>query len=78
MEAANEAARRAVNGILAASESPTNLCRVWKLEEPKIFRFFQWLDRKRFHKGLPWMSVHADIIHRFRELHIFNKYVLKN
>jgi uncharacterized protein with NAD-binding domain and iron-sulfur cluster len=34
MEAANESARRAVNGILQDAESPSALCGVWPLEVP--------------------------------------------
>ena len=34
MEAANEAARRAVNAILDASGSDAEPCDVWKLHEP--------------------------------------------
>jgi uncharacterized protein with NAD-binding domain and iron-sulfur cluster len=34
MEAANEAARRAVNGILEASGSDAEPCDVWKLQQP--------------------------------------------
>ncbi|MGH2354917.1 MAG: hydroxysqualene dehydroxylase, partial [Chloroflexota bacterium] len=38
MEAANEAARRAVNGILAAAAAPAPPCRIWDLEEPAVFK----------------------------------------
>jgi uncharacterized protein with NAD-binding domain and iron-sulfur cluster len=34
MEGANEAGRRAVNGILEASGSPSERCQVWPLQEP--------------------------------------------
>ena len=37
MEGANEAARRAVNGILDATRSSARRCDVWKLAEPAIF-----------------------------------------
>src|SRR5204863_4805061 len=37
MEAANEAARRAVNGILKVSGSNALPCPVWDLHEPEIF-----------------------------------------
>jgi uncharacterized protein with NAD-binding domain and iron-sulfur cluster len=53
MEAANEAARRAVNGILAASGSRAPACRIWDLEEPAVFKPLQLLDRRRFERGLP-------------------------
>jgi uncharacterized protein with NAD-binding domain and iron-sulfur cluster len=53
MEAANEAARRAVNGILAASGAPAPPCRIWALEEPAVFKPLQLLDRRRLERGLP-------------------------
>ena len=54
MEAANEAARRAVNGILAASGSSASPCDVWQLHEPEIFAPWRELDRIRYGQGLPW------------------------
>src|SRR5215211_2476693 len=48
MEAANEAARRAVNGILAASGSAARPCAVWKLREPLAFAAARALDRVRW------------------------------
>jgi uncharacterized protein with NAD-binding domain and iron-sulfur cluster len=48
MEAANEAARRAVNGILEASGSTAGRCAVWKLEEPGVFAAARALDRVRW------------------------------
>ena len=53
MESANEAARRAVNGILAASGAAAAKCNVWELEEPAIFKPLQLLDRGRLERGLP-------------------------
>jgi uncharacterized protein with NAD-binding domain and iron-sulfur cluster len=53
MEAANEAARRAVNGILAAAGAPASPCRIWDLEEPAVFKPLQLLDRRRLERGLP-------------------------
>jgi uncharacterized protein with NAD-binding domain and iron-sulfur cluster len=53
MESANEAARRAVNGILAASGSSSPRCAVWKLDEPAVFKPLQALDRLRFQRGEP-------------------------
>jgi uncharacterized protein with NAD-binding domain and iron-sulfur cluster len=53
MEAANEAARRAVNGILAASGVAAPACRIWDLEEPAVFKPLQLLDRRRLERGLP-------------------------
>jgi len=54
MEAANEAARRAVNGILDAAGSGTPRCGVWDLYEPEIFAPWRELDLIRYVQGLPW------------------------
>jgi uncharacterized protein with NAD-binding domain and iron-sulfur cluster len=48
MEGANEAARRAVNGILDATGSTQPRCPVWKLGEPAIFAPARALDRLLF------------------------------
>jgi uncharacterized protein with NAD-binding domain and iron-sulfur cluster len=53
MEAANEAARRAVNGILDASGSAAERCKVWKLREPPLLAPFRALDRVRWRLGRP-------------------------
>jgi uncharacterized protein with NAD-binding domain and iron-sulfur cluster len=53
MEGANEAARRAVNGILHASGSSAPPCRIWKLAEPAIFAPARAIDRIRFKLGRP-------------------------
>ncbi len=53
MEAANEAARRAVNGILTATGSSAPLCTIWELEEPFIFAPLKRIDRELFERGLP-------------------------
>jgi uncharacterized protein with NAD-binding domain and iron-sulfur cluster len=64
MEAANEAARRAVNGILAASGSAARPCAVWKLREPLAFAAARALDRVRwklFHRpAKPPLKVTAE------------------
>lgn len=54
MEGANEAARRAVNGILRHSGSNEQPCELWKLHEPFELKYWRERDRKRFEKGLPW------------------------
>jgi uncharacterized protein with NAD-binding domain and iron-sulfur cluster len=54
MEAANEAARRAVNGIIEVSGSAAARCGVWDLYEPEIFAPWRELDFIRFTQGLPW------------------------
>jgi len=57
MEGANEAARRAVNGILDAVGSDSPRCAVWPMREPVIFAPFQALDRLRFRLGQPHLSL---------------------
>jgi uncharacterized protein with NAD-binding domain and iron-sulfur cluster len=52
MEAANEAARRAVNGILEASASTMPPCRIWRLHEPAIFAPLRAADKLRVKLGL--------------------------
>jgi uncharacterized protein with NAD-binding domain and iron-sulfur cluster len=54
MEAANEAARRAVNGIVRACGADVPLCEIWNLHEPEVFLPLRAYDRIRFRKGLPW------------------------
>jgi uncharacterized protein with NAD-binding domain and iron-sulfur cluster len=54
MEGANEAARRAVNGVLRAAGSDAEPCAIWKLQEPEAFLPFRAHDRIRYWKGLPW------------------------
>jgi uncharacterized protein with NAD-binding domain and iron-sulfur cluster len=56
MEGANEAARRAVNGILDVSGSAAAPCTVWNLHEPAILTPWRWIDRNRYRLGLPWNS----------------------
>jgi hypothetical protein len=54
MEAANEAARRAVNGILEHSGSDAPPCRLWDLHEPELLAPWRANDRVRYRQGLPW------------------------
>ena len=54
MEAANEAARRAVNGILEHSGSDAAPCRLWNLHEPELLEPWRANDRVRYRQGLPW------------------------
>jgi uncharacterized protein with NAD-binding domain and iron-sulfur cluster len=51
MEAANEAARRAVNGLLRASSSSAHPCRLWPRNEPELFAWARSRDRRRFRQG---------------------------
>ncbi|MCU1700133.1 MAG: polyprenyl synthetase [Mycobacterium sp.] len=51
MEGANEAARRAVNGILAKEGSPHQPCRVFELKEPIILAPFRFADAVQWRLG---------------------------
>ena len=53
MEAANEAARRAVNCLLAASGATAPPAQLWPLEEPEFLKPLQEIHRIRFGLGLP-------------------------
>jgi 15-cis-phytoene desaturase len=53
MEAANEAARRAVNCLLLASGSSAPPAQLWPFEEPAFLKPLQEIDRIRFALGLP-------------------------
>ncbi len=52
MEAANEAARRAVNCLLLSSRSSAPQAQLWPLEEAPFLKPFQEIDRIRFTLGL--------------------------
>src|SRR5438094_469908 len=54
MEGANEAARRAVNGILEHSGSSAPACRLWNLHEPELLAPWRAHDLVRYRQGLPW------------------------
>jgi 15-cis-phytoene desaturase len=56
MEAANEAARRAVNGILDHSGISAPHAPVWPMQEPAYFQPLIEYDRLRFRLGLPHAS----------------------
>jgi uncharacterized protein with NAD-binding domain and iron-sulfur cluster len=53
MESANEAARRATNGILDATGATAPRCEVWDLREPRLFAPLRELDRQLFRRGRP-------------------------
>lgn len=53
MEGANEAARRAVNGILDATGSTASRCQLWSLHEPPILAPLRALDRVRWELEWP-------------------------
>jgi len=54
MEGANEAARRAVNGVLDAVKFDGPRCELWELHEPDILAPWRLHDSARFKAGLPW------------------------
>jgi geranylgeranyl pyrophosphate synthase/uncharacterized protein with NAD-binding domain and iron-sulfur cluster len=54
MEAANEAARRAVNGVLDAAGFDGPRCDLWPLHEPDILAPWRLYDASRYERGLPW------------------------
>jgi len=68
MEAANEAARRAVNGILDAAGSGAARCAVWQLHEPEMFAPWRELDYIRYSQGLPWDDTLVRVGLSFTEL----------
>lgn len=53
MEGANEAARRAVNGILDAEGSSYRRCAVYALQEPRVLWPFRQIDRIRWRLRRP-------------------------
>jgi geranylgeranyl pyrophosphate synthase/uncharacterized protein with NAD-binding domain and iron-sulfur cluster len=54
MEAANEAARRAVNGVLDSTGYEGGGCSVWPLLDPPALAPLREYDAARFKLGLPW------------------------
>jgi 15-cis-phytoene desaturase len=62
MEAANEAARRAVNAILDESGVRMPPCRLWALHEPAWVKPWRWWDLYRYRNGLPWAAEFPDFV----------------
>jgi geranylgeranyl pyrophosphate synthase/uncharacterized protein with NAD-binding domain and iron-sulfur cluster len=54
MEGANEAARRAVNGILDAVKSDGARCDLWPIHEPEVLAPWRLHDAARYAASLPW------------------------
>jgi 15-cis-phytoene desaturase len=54
MEGANEAARRAVNGLIVASGAKAQPCGIWPLPIPEPLALWRARDRERYRRGLPW------------------------
>jgi uncharacterized protein with NAD-binding domain and iron-sulfur cluster len=74
MEGANEAARRAVNAILDATDSPGARCKLWELHEPWLLWPFRYYDKRRFKKGLPW---NEEFPWLFKLVHLFMQFIGK-
>ncbi|MEI6583442.1 MAG: FAD-dependent oxidoreductase [Chitinophagia bacterium] len=60
MEGANEAARRAVNGIIDATQSNLVKCPIQTLHEPFCFAPLKWYDQYRYNQGLNW-TLHSPL-----------------
>jgi hypothetical protein len=60
MEGANEAARRAVNGILQSQQSKRTPCALFSFEEPAVLAPFKAIDKHLFDLGLPHPSFLVD------------------
>jgi len=54
MEGANEAARRAVNGIIDASGAKVTYSKVYQLKRPWVLAPLRYADKIRYNRGLPW------------------------
>jgi geranylgeranyl diphosphate synthase, type II len=54
MEGANEAARRAVNGLLDVVGFAGSRCELWPIHEPEILQPWRLYDTARYQAGLPW------------------------
>ena len=61
MEGANEAARRAVNGLLDAVDFAGSRCELWPLHEPEILQPWRLYDAARYQAGLPWDNSLAQV-----------------
>jgi 15-cis-phytoene desaturase len=74
MEGANEAARRAVNSLLARSMSTARKCELWPLKEPAALDVWKRLDERLYQNGQPHLfellgirraAQAADLLRRF-------------
>ncbi|MDE3175034.1 MAG: polyprenyl synthetase family protein [Pseudomonadota bacterium] len=64
MEGANEAARRAVNGLLDREGFAGPRCEIWPLHEPELLAPWRLYDAERFRAGLPWDPTLVDVAAR--------------
>ena len=60
MEGANEAARRAVNGLLEAAASPAPRCELYELHRPLETAPWRWIDARRHRRGRPHLLDRPD------------------
>lgn len=56
MEGADEAARRATNHILKQCGSREKPCKLSRPRQPWWLKIFQWYDKWRWSRGLPWKN----------------------
>ena len=61
MEGANEAARRAVNGLLDRAGFDGPRCEIWPLHELELLAPWRLYDADRFRAGLPWDPTLVDV-----------------
>jgi hypothetical protein len=62
MEGANEAGRRAVNGVLEAAHSTGRPCEIFEFDEPAPFALFREIDKRLFDLGIPHPKAFVDPI----------------
>ena len=73
MEGANEAARRAVNGILDRSGSTAPRVPIWPFQEPEFFAPLIEYDRLRFRLGLPHAKFRGGIAVSLGNVRLFRR-----
>lgn len=69
MEGANEAARRAVNGILDRSQSTRPRCKIWPLQDVGgLFTLLRYIDRSKLRRAdLPAFNQATELINQLAE-----------
>ncbi|MBL9104900.1 MAG: FAD-dependent oxidoreductase [Myxococcales bacterium] len=67
-EGADEAGRRAANGVLAAANSDQPRVRLWPRAEPRILAPLRWLDHHRFVRGQIQLTLPDWLEHWVRRL----------
>jgi uncharacterized protein with NAD-binding domain and iron-sulfur cluster len=74
MEAANEAARRAVNAVLDRERSPLPRASLWPLEEPPMFAAWKRLDAELYRMGRPHLFEIVGIKEAFQAADLFRRF----